>query len=96
MTYIEGPAFEWDETKSAANLRLRGFDFEYAAKIFRRPVVEQDDTRGVYGERRIQAIGRIGREVLFVVYTWRGTARRIISARPANRRERNAYRQIHG
>ncbi len=96
MAYIAGELFEWDTDKSAANLRIRGFDFEYAAKIFRRPVLERDDTRSVYGERRIQAIGCIRREVLFVVYTWRGAARRIISARPANRRERNAYRQIHG
>ncbi|MBV8773144.1 MAG: BrnT family toxin [Deltaproteobacteria bacterium] len=33
------------------------------------------------------------RSILFVVYTWRGISRRIISARLASRRERNAYRQ---
>jgi uncharacterized DUF497 family protein len=26
--------FEWDEAKSEANLRERGFDFAYAALIF--------------------------------------------------------------
>jgi uncharacterized DUF497 family protein len=46
-----------------------------------------------YGERRISAIGRIEEDVLFVVYTWRSGSRRIISARLANRRERNAYRK---
>lgn len=49
-----------------------------------------------YGEARIQVIGRAGADVLFVVYTWRGGSRRIISARQANRRERNAYREILG
>jgi uncharacterized DUF497 family protein len=46
-----------------------------------------------YGERRIQAIGQANEDVLFVVYTWRGAMRRIISARLANRRERDAYRK---
>jgi uncharacterized DUF497 family protein len=34
--------------------------------------------------------------VFVVVYTWRGTSRRIISARRASRRERNVYRQAFG
>ena len=31
--------FEWDEAKSAANLRTRGFDFAYAALIFDGPTI---------------------------------------------------------
>jgi uncharacterized DUF497 family protein len=38
----------------------------------------------------------VGDDVLFVVYTWRNGVRRIISARMANRRERNVYRTVHG
>jgi uncharacterized DUF497 family protein len=85
--------FEWDEAKSEANLRERGFDFAYAALIFDGPTLEWDDVRQDYGERRIQAIGQVDEDVLFVVYTWRGAVRRIISARLANRRERDAYRE---
>ena len=88
--------FEWDRAKSAKNLRERGFDFGYAARIFAGPTLEADDRRGGYGERRIRAIGQVGGHILFVVYTWRGTARRIISARKADRKERNAYRAIFG
>lgn len=88
--------FEWDAAKSAANLRARGFDFAYAALIFDGPTLEMDDDRADYGERRIQAIGRAGDDVLFVVYTWRADVRRIISARRANRRERDAYRKAFG
>ena len=55
-----------------------------------------DGERAGYGERRIQAIGRVGPDILFVIYTWRGEARRIISARLASRRERDAYRQTFG
>ncbi len=85
--------FEWDEAKSEVNLRERGFDFAYAALIFDGPTLEWDDVRRDYGERRIQAIGQVGENALFVVYTWRSSVRRIISARFANRRERDAYRE---
>ena len=88
--------FEWDEAKSLRNLLQRGFDFVYAASIFDGPTLELDDNRINYAERRIRAIGRVDGDVLFVVYTWRNSARRIISARRANRRERNAYREALG
>jgi hypothetical protein len=71
----------------------------------RRRVTDPDDPyfesetfrqdRHIYGERRIVALGEIEGEVFVVVYTWRGTYRRIISARRANRRERDAYRQTY-
>ena len=92
MAYIP-VMFEWDEAKSEANLRERGFDFAHAALIFEGPTLEMDDARKDYGEGRIQAIGRVDDDILFVVYTWRGAARRIISARLANRRERDAYHE---
>ncbi len=84
--------FEWDEAKSETNLESRGFDFAYAARVFESRTLELDDDRADYGERRVQAIGEVEGNVLFVVYTWRGEARRIISARLANRKER----EIHG
>ena len=88
--------YEWDEAKSEANLRRRGFDFAYAAGIFDGPTLEMDDDRAEYGERRIQAIGQVKDDILFVVYTWRGLARRIVLARMAGRRERDAYGKVFG
>lgn len=88
--------FEWDEAKSQANLKARGFDFAYAALIFDGPILEMDDGRADYGERRVQAIGRVGGDGLFVVYTWRGGLRRIISARLANRKERDIHEKVFG
>jgi len=88
--------FEWDTSKSDANFRERGFDFAYASLIFDGPTLEMDDRRADYRERRVQAIGDVDDNVLFVVYTWRGSARRIISARRANRGERHASRQALG
>jgi uncharacterized protein len=83
--------FEWDEAKSRRTLRERGFGFDYAARIFLGPTLEKEDTRKDYGEIRMQAIGQVGDDVLFVVYTDRGNARHIISARIANREERKSW-----
>jgi len=88
--------FEWDNEKSGANLRERGFDYAHAARIFEAPILEMDDTRADYGERRIQAIGQVDGDYLFVVYTWRKDVRRIISARRANRKERDIYDKVFG
>jgi uncharacterized DUF497 family protein len=51
--------FEWDEAKSAETLAGRGFDFEFAARIFQDEVLEEEDDRKHYGERRIKTIGMI-------------------------------------
>jgi uncharacterized DUF497 family protein len=80
--------FEWDDRKSQANLFRRGFGFDFAARIFEGDVIERVDDRRDYGEERIVALGCVDGEWLVVVYTWRGEARRIISARKASRRER--------
>jgi uncharacterized DUF497 family protein len=83
--------FEWDGAKSGRNFRERGFGFDYAARTFLGPTLEQPDERRDYGEVRIQAIGQVGEDVLFVVYTDRNTARHIISARLASRKERKLW-----
>jgi uncharacterized protein (DUF4415 family) len=44
--------FEWDEGKRQRNLAKHGVDFLRAARIFDGPVVEWDDSRCEYGERR--------------------------------------------
>lgn len=85
--------FEWDEAKSRRNLVERGFDFEFATRVFDGPVVEEEDRRRDYRERRMIATGRIEGGFFVVVYTWRGRKRRIISARSASRREQNEYRE---
>jgi len=83
--------FEWDEEKNAANVRKHGIDFEEAAHVF-----EDDDRIEIYDmshsgeEDRYNTIGMVN-NVLFVVYTERREAIRIISARLATRRERSVY-----
>ena len=80
--------FEWDPAKSAATYQERGFDFAYACRIFTTGWMAVVDARADYGETRMKAIGQTGADILVVVYTVRGTALRIISARRANRKER--------
>ncbi len=84
--------FEWDDEKSARTFRERGLDFKTAALIFAGDVVEFSDERRDYGEERLVAVGVVGDEVLVVVSTLRGPVRRIISARRANRKERELWR----
>ena len=83
--------FEWDSAKSEKNLQDRGFGFEFAADIFSGPVQTAMDERRDYGEQRIIAVGEVAGNVLVVVYTDRNDVRRIISARFANRKEREEW-----
>ncbi len=53
-------------------------------------IVTQDRRRD-YGEDRFQVIGTINERTYVVVYTMRGMATRIISARKANTREIRNY-----
>ena len=85
--------FEWDGRKNAVNLAKHGIDFADAARMFEGPVLERLDDREDYGETRIAAVGLVEGRELFIVYTVRGENRRIISARKANRHERQAYHQ---
>ena len=88
----ENLLFEWD-AKSEQTLQERGFDFDRASRVFQNDVVEEVDDRRDYGELRIRATGKVREDFITVVYTWRGDRRRIISARPAKRRERDGYRK---
>ncbi len=88
--------FEWDAPKNAANIVKHGIDFADACRIFEGPVLERIDDRRDYGETRFAAVGVVDERVLYVVYTTRGRSRRVISARRANRHEREAYREALG
>jgi uncharacterized protein len=85
--------YEWDNGKSAANLRKHGVDFVDAiAALEDTKRVEEIDTRFVYDEERIQVIGMAHGKVLFVIVTVPGEDTcRIISARKATRHEQDRY-----
>ena len=88
--------YEWDQGKSARNAHARGLPFEVAVALFEGPTVEEPDLRKDYGEPRIRALGQVNDVVMVCIYTDRSQdVRRIISLRPAKRRERDAYRAAY-
>ncbi len=85
--------FEWDDGKGRANAEKHGVDFATAQRIFDGPVLTRPDTRRDYGEVRHVSVGRAGPAVIVVAHTRRGDRLRLISARPASRKERKSYRE---
>ena len=90
--------FSWDARKANANLRKHGVSFEEAATVFGDPEgLDWEDFEHSLSEPRSSRIGfSFSGRVLFVVYTIRRLKNeketiRIISARQATRKERQAY-----
>lgn len=84
--------FEWDEKKNQVNIRKHGISFELAATIFNGFVITRWDTRHYGSEEREISYGAIeGGRILVVVHLERKEKIRIISARKANKQERNLY-----
>jgi hypothetical protein len=90
--------FVWDTGKARGNLKKHAVSFEEAATVFSDlEGLEWDDFAHSHSEPRSTRIGfSIAGRILFVVYTIRRLkneqeAIRIISARPATRKERQAY-----
>jgi len=85
--------FEWDERKRLATLAKHGIDFRRACDVFLADHVIRPARSDL--ERRFKAIGVIDETEVTVIFTRRGEAVRIISARRAKRRERREYRAIY-
>jgi uncharacterized DUF497 family protein len=86
MTYV------WDPRKATANHQRHGVDFADAVGVFEDAYALWRDDPDAHGEPRFVITGMdfLGR-IVVVVYTYRGQCIRLISARPANRRERESY-----
>ncbi len=83
--------FEWDEAKRAETYRKHGIDFLEAALIFENDVLEKEDTRRDYGEKRMIALGMVDGEVYTVVYTKRDSVYRLITAWKGSGNDRKRY-----
>jgi uncharacterized DUF497 family protein len=93
--------FEWDPTKEASNVDKHGVTFEQAANVFKDPLAltlydEEDSSQD---EDRWVTLGLVnGQHYLVVIHTYRNPQPgaltiRIISARPANKREIRLYEE---
>jgi uncharacterized DUF497 family protein len=90
--WLNGISFEWDRRKAAANVRQHGVSFKTASEVFFDPFICFVDSEVVESEERERTIGMTaGWELLVVVYVDQGDSIRLISARSATRKERQAY-----
>ena len=87
--------FSWDPGKAAANLTKHHIDFREAATVFDDLLSTAfPDADHSISERRFLIVGASVRgRVLVVAYTEQAEIVRIISARPATRRERRFYEE---
>jgi uncharacterized DUF497 family protein len=85
--------FEWDEPKAAENERKHEVSFEEAATCFYDPhqVAFYDFDHSEEEDREILIAHSESGRTLLVVYTLRGEAIRIISARRTTRQETRDY-----
>ncbi len=86
--------FEWDDEKEKINIAKHGIDFTTAARVFKdENRLELYDEAHSDTEDRYITIGVIDdvAYIVMVVYTERGEAIRLISARKATKQERRMY-----
>jgi hypothetical protein len=92
--------FEWDARKAKTNWNRHKVSFEQAHDVFKDAMaLDEPDEREDYGEERWNRIGLVEGRLLLVTYTERidecssEEIVRIISARPAEPRERKRYHE---
>lgn len=92
--------FDWDDEKAAINLKKHQIDFNEAMTVLLDPLAMTGyDTEHSDDEDRWVTLGcSIQGTLLLVIHTFTGTSPnsalvRIISARPATKRERMQYEQ---
>jgi uncharacterized protein len=81
----------FDPEKRDSTLEHRGLDMAQADQVFAGPTITVEDDRKDYGEKRLITIGYLLKRMVVLVWTQRGTTRRIISLRKANDREQASY-----
>jgi len=86
--------YEWDARKARSNLAKHGVDFADAIGTLEDELALTTEDVRATSEKRFVTLGmdHLGR-LIVVIYTWRGTRLRIISARKATRRERRQYEE---
>ena len=87
--------FEWDKNKAAQNLSKHKISFDEAKTAFDDPLyVDFYDPDHSVEEHRYIRIGYSAQHRLLIVsYTERKNAIRLISAREATKKEREAYKE---
>ena len=82
---------EFNKFKRDKTLNERGLDFARANEFFDNFHFTAQDRREMYEEHRFISVGYLDARLIVLVWTPRGEARRIISMRRANDREKAIY-----
>ena len=93
MVRKEIKEFEWDQGNIDKNYRKHGISPNEAEEVLLdENLAIIDDIKHSQVEKRYIALGKTSaKKVLFVIFTTRKGKIRIISARPANKKERGFY-----
>lgn len=88
--------FEWDIAKNDINKTKHGVSFDEAIEVFADPnAIEVYDDDHSEEEDRYKVIGMLQNKVIVIslIFTERDEAIRVISARKADKEERDTYEQ---
>jgi uncharacterized DUF497 family protein len=90
-----GLRFEWDENKAKSNLSKHSISFAEASTVFGdlNSITITDPSHSSSEDRFVILGYSYTGKLIVVVHTERGETIRIISARPANRKERRTYEE---
>ena len=90
-----GITFTWDPNKATQNSRKHGVSFEEASTVFGDPLsITVNDPNHSVDEQRFVTVGTSYRlRTVVVVHADESDRIRLISARPATKRERRAYEE---
>lgn len=87
--------FEWDKGNLDKNYRKHGISVKESEELFlNENILFNDDIKHSQKEKRFIAIGKtLEDKILFAVFNFRKDKIRIISARPANKKEKKKYEE---
>lgn len=87
-------AFEWDQGNVSKSYKKHGVTIQETEKLFLdEDLLLLEDIKHSQKEARFIAIGKTRNEILFAAFALRQNKIRVISARPASKKERKQYEE---
>ncbi|MDI6447409.1 BrnT family toxin [Anaerobaca lacustris] len=92
----EFEGFEWDEANAQKNWQNHGVSPSEAEQVFfRKPLLAVEDVEHSQEEQRYFVLGQTDRgRMLFIAFTIRQGAVRVVSARDMSRKEKKVYSRL--